>query len=79
MEFKSVSRNGVQIPNECKCMWCNGTMRRGGSTHLGAGVNQFTLWCEDCGAITIHAKNFGRKITGFSIQFDYDSHDINQS
>lgn len=68
MEFKTVVNNGVQIPNECKCIWCGGTMHRAGANYMGAGVNQFALWCNDCGAVVIHAKNFGKKITGFSLK-----------
>lgn len=37
---------------------------------MGAGTNQFALWCENCGAVVIHAKNFYREISGFNIKFD---------
>lgn len=39
---------------------------------MGAGVNQFALWCDNCGAVTIHAKDFSRKIKGFSIEFNFE-------
>ena len=29
MEIKSVVNNGVQIPNECTCIWCGSKMKRG--------------------------------------------------
>ena len=60
------------MPNECDCIWCGSTMRRGGATYTGAGVNQCSLWCDKCGAVVIHAKDFGRKIEGFSIKFELD-------
>lgn len=70
MEVKTVINNGVTIPNEADCIWCGSKMQRGGACHMGAGVNQFALWCNNCGAVVIHAKNFGRKITGFTTKFD---------
>ena len=50
MEIKNVVNNGVQIPNECTCIWCGSKMRRGGANRMGAGVNSFALWCNNCGA-----------------------------
>ncbi len=72
MEIKNIVNNGVQIPNECKCLWCGGNMERRGQCYMGGGVNQFALWCKDCGAVIIHAKNFGNKIRGFSIKFEFE-------
>lgn len=37
MEIKNVVNNGVQIPNECTCIWCGSKMRRGGANRMGAG------------------------------------------
>lgn len=65
-----VINNGVEIPDKCKCMWCGSEMRSGGARYFGAGVNQFALWCDNCGAIVIHAKDFGKKITGFSVNYE---------
>ena len=38
MEIKNVVNNGVQIPNECTCIWCGSKMRRGGANRMGAIV-----------------------------------------
>lgn len=70
MKIKNVVNNGVEIPNECKCLWCGGNMERRGANYMGGGVNHFALWCKDCGAVVIHAKDFRRKINGFSIKFE---------
>lgn len=35
MEIGSVVNNGVQIPNECTCIWCGGKMKRGGANRMG--------------------------------------------
>lgn len=43
MEIKSVVNNGVQIPNECTCIWCGSKMRRGGANRMGAVVKQQEL------------------------------------
>lgn len=69
-KIKTVINNGVEIPNECDCIWCSGKMHRKGACYMGAGTNQFALWCENCGAVVIHAKNFYREISGFNIKFD---------
>lgn len=66
----TVRNNGVTIPNECNCIWCGSKMKRKGTNYMGSGVNQFALWCDNCGAVLIHAKDFHRKIDGFSIKFD---------
>lgn len=58
MEIKSVVNNGVQIPNECTCIWCGSKMRLGGATRMGAGVNSFSLWCDNCGSVVVHACDF---------------------
>lgn len=70
--IKTVTNNGVRIPNECTCMWCGSKMERRGANYLGAGVNRFALWCDTCGAVVIHAKDFSRKIKGFSVKFDLE-------
>ncbi len=70
MEIKSVVNNGVQIPNECTCIWCGSKMRRGGANRMGAGVNSFALWCDNCGAVAIHACDFEKKITGYEVKWD---------
>lgn len=72
MEIKNIENNGVKIPNKCKCIWCGGTMERGGANYMGAGVNQFAMWCKNCGAVVIHAKDWRRKIKGFSINFEFE-------
>lgn len=70
MQIKNIVNNGVEIPNECKCIWCGETMKRGGANYMGAGVNQFALWCDNCGSVVIHAKEFGKKITSFTTKFE---------
>lgn len=35
MEIKNVVNNGVQVPNECACIWCGSKMRRGGANRMG--------------------------------------------
>jgi hypothetical protein len=70
MEIKNVVNNGVQIPNECTCIWCGSKMRRGGANRMGAGVNSFALWCNNCGAVVVHACDFGKKITGYEVKWD---------
>lgn len=70
-DLKVIS-NGVDIPDECKCTWCGGKMERKGAINLGSGVNSFTLFCTQCGALVHHAHNSEHKITGFSIRYDLD-------
>lgn len=70
MEIENVVNNGVQIPNECTCIWCGSKMRRGGANRMGAGVNSFTLWCDNFGAVVVHACDFGKKITGYEVKWD---------
>ena len=72
MEIKNVVNNGVQIPNECTCIWCGSNMRRGGANRMGAGVNSFALWCDNCGAVVVHARDFGKKITGYEVKWDVE-------
>ena len=67
---KSVVNNGVQIPNECTCIWCGSKMNRGGAIRIGVGVNSFALWCDNCGAVVVHACAFGKKITGYEVKWD---------
>ena len=45
-------------------------MRRGGANRMGAGVNSFALWCDNCGAVVVHACDFGKKITGYEVKWD---------
>ena len=45
-------------------------MRRGGANRMGAGVNSFALWCNNCGAVVVHACDFGKKITGYEVKWD---------
>ena len=70
--IKTITNNGVTIPNECNCIWCGGKMKRDGASYMGAGVNKFALWCDDCGAVVVHAKDFRRKINGFSVKFYFE-------
>lgn len=70
MEIKNVVNNGVQIPNECTCIWCGSKMQRRGVCRVGSGVNSFTLWCANCGAVIIHACDFSKKITGYEVKWD---------
>lgn len=70
MKIKNVVNNGVQIPNECTCIWCGSKMRHGGANRMGAGVNSFALWCDNCGAVVVHACDFGKKITGYEVKWD---------
>ena len=72
MEIKTVVNNGVQIPNECICIWCGSKMHRGGANRMGAGVNSFSLWCSNCGVVVIHACDFGKKITGYEVKWDVE-------
>ena len=72
MDVKNVVNNGAKLSNECNCIWCGGTMKRGVG-YMGAGVNQFALWCDNCGAVIIHAKESGKKITGFYVKFDTEN------
>lgn len=71
--FKEVSINGCKILNNDDCKWCGGkgTMERKGPCYMGGGVNQYTLWCKNCGAVAIHALNFSRRIEGYKITWDY--------
>ena len=39
---------------------------------MGSGVNSFALWCEFCGAVVHHAHDFGRKIKGLAIKYDFE-------
>ena len=48
----------------------NANMRRGGANRMGAGVNSFALWCDNCGAVVVHACDFGKKITGYEVKWD---------
>ena len=70
-KIKTIVNNGVTLPNKCDCIWCGSKMKRGGANYMGSGVNQFALWCDNCGAVVIHAKDFNRKINGFSIKFEF--------
>lgn len=63
------SINGIKIPNECACMWCGGRMERRGPTTLGSGINSFFLQCPRCGAIVMHACDFGHKIESCEVTF----------
>ena len=72
MEIKNVINNGVKIPNECTCIWCGSKMRQAGPIHMGAGVNSFALWCNNCGAVTVHARDFGKKITGYEVKWNVE-------
>lgn len=33
-------------------------------------VNSFALWCDNCGAVVVHACDFGKKITGYEVKWD---------
>lgn len=61
----------MRIPDYCKCLWCNGTMVRRGATRIGFGINTFSLWCQNCGAIVIHAKDSSKTIDSFEITFSF--------
>lgn len=45
-------------------------MKRGGAIRIGAGVNSFALWCDNCGAVVVHACDFGKKITGYEVKWN---------
>lgn len=45
-------------------------MRRRDAIMMGTGVNSFALWCDNCGAVVIHACDFGKKITGYDVKWD---------
>lgn len=30
----------------------------------------FALWCDNCGAVVVHARDFGKKITGYEVKWD---------
>lgn len=72
MDFKNVAVNGVQIPNECTCIWCGSKMRSGGQIRMGSGINSFSLWCDNCGAVVVHAHDFRRKITGYEVKWNVE-------
>ena len=63
---------GLKHTGRCTCIWCGSKMKRGGATHVGAGVNSFSLWCDNCGAVVVHACNFGKKITGYEVKWDVE-------
>lgn len=71
-KIKHISFNGMTIPNTCDCIWCGSTMERKGPTYLGSGTNQFSLWCDNCGAVVIHAHNSARRITSIDMTFNCD-------
>lgn len=60
----------VGIPDTIPCPWCGGTMERKGATHLGSGVNSYTMWCK-CGGIIHFAKDYDRPIKAFEITYKY--------
>lgn len=60
---------------QCDCIWCGGTMYRSSKDYMHKDLKHFTLWCKDCGAVVIHAKNTGYGISGFSIKFDTDDNE----
>ena len=37
-------------------------MKRAGANIMGSGVNSFALWCDNCGAVVVHACDFGKKL-----------------
>lgn len=41
-------------------------VRTGGSESSGI----ITLWCDNCGAVVVHACDFGKKITGYEVKWD---------
>ena len=47
-------------------------MHRGGANRMGAGVNSFALWCSNCGAVVVNARDFGKKITGYEVKWDVE-------
>ena len=71
MKINTVINNGTAIPNECDCIWCGSKMERRGANYMGSGVNQFVLWCDNCGAVVIHAKDFERKIDSVTCTFEF--------
>ena len=52
-EIESVVNNGVQISNECTCIWCCSKMRCGGTNRIGAGF--IVLRCDNWGAVAVNA------------------------
>ena len=45
-------------------------MQRGGANRMDAGVNSFALWCDNCGAVVVHACDFRKKIIGYEVKWD---------
>ena len=61
----------MTIPEKMKCVWCNGTMYCNGPVKLGSGINSFTMFCSDCGAVAHFAKNSDREIGGVVVHYMY--------
>ena len=71
--FSLVEYNGMKIPAECDCIWCGSKMKQG-SLVMGSGVNEFSYWCNNCGAVVIHARDSSdRKINEYSIKYGFDN------
>lgn len=67
---ETVVNGAVTLPKECTCIWCGGKMSRVGANFMGSGVNQFALWCDNCGAVLIHAHEQSKRITGFKVDYE---------
>lgn len=65
--------NGGTIPDECDCIWCGEKMHQSGQIYLGSDTNQFALFCNNCGAVVIHARNYSKKINMFSIKYIFEN------
>jgi hypothetical protein len=68
----------VKALDTLECIWCGGKMKRHiESTRLGGNdVNEFTLLCPDCGAVSHHAYHPTKKIDGFSLEYKMTYPDI---
>ena len=58
----------MKIPNVMTCHWCNGSLIRRGTTHLGSGTNSFTMFCNSCGSVAHFAHNSSFKIGGLEVR-----------
>ena len=61
----------MTIPDKCQCPWCNDTMERRGVTQLGFGLNTFSLWCNNCGAVVIHIRHSKKRIERIETDVKY--------
>lgn len=74
MNEEEIKITKTTIPNVCNCVWCGGTMKRGGSL-LSSRENvcsHVSYWCEKCGAVMLYVKsNNGKKIKNIDMEVKY--------